>query len=409
MMAGQSLVYSPFATLTTLSMLFLGTRGTTAERINGVIGLDEMTSFNPHLFFKSVAEDLKPKYRRTTARAVDQEGSSFSRTLLSDESRGGLQRFFKARVQEIYSAVAETVDFRQKDMLLRHMSGDFPRDYVDTLKQLRSPLLSISRNRYRHECNSAATTYGTMQFAQGVKRSGGSQSPASSSVALPSVSFRSGFSTGFSKALDATILALPGSTSNVSVFFLKPSPDTDVSTLETHLRNQSISSVLKLFPDETVRSAYTEVQLPYFTQTTIYNMTQSIRRLGLQNLFEPNVANFNGLQDSSTSNLYLSEILQTDSFAMCGGGELGAARNLPFRSFSTNLVKHSVLATDLADGSSSSSKLMRRNRRKLAYRNRSAFDAQQVQDSKLVFDTPFLYLVRHNPTGMVLYMGRFVG
>ncbi|XP_053663946.1 mucin-5AC [Anopheles marshallii] len=402
-MSDQSLVYSPFATITTLSMLFLGTRGATAENINGVIGLDEMTSFNPHLFFKSVAEDLTPKNRRASVLAHERNAvhpdSTFQRTLLSDESRGGLQRFFKARIQEIYSTVAETVDFRQKDMLLRHMNGDFPREYVDTLKQMRSPLVSISRNRYRHECNGADTSFGVMPIDSRL-----TDRPSS---VVPSVTFRSGFSTGYSKVLDATILALPGSTSNVSVYFLKPSTAGGITELETHLRNQSIANVLKLFPDETVRTAYAEVQLPHFTQTTIFNMTESIRQLGLQNLFEANVANFNGLQDSSTSNLYLSEILQTDSFALCAGSDT-ATRILPLRSFSTNLIKHDGQTIGERSDDPTSGRLMWRNRRKLAFRNRSASDDPNTPN-KLVFDSPFLYLVRHNPTGMVLYMGRYVG
>uniref|UniRef100_A0A182J2N3 Serpin domain-containing protein n=1 Tax=Anopheles atroparvus TaxID=41427 RepID=A0A182J2N3_ANOAO len=398
-MEGRSLVYSPFATLTTLSMLFLGTRGTTAESINGVIGLDEMTSFNPHLFFKSIADDLKPKQRRAAVGSVDQQsGSFFSRTLLSDRTRGGLQRFFKARIQEIYSAVAETVDFNQKDTLLKHMNGDLARDYVDTLKQLHSPLVSISRNHYRHECNDA-TTYGIMNFKQSPARAG-------ASIAVPSVTFRSEFSTGFSNALDATILALPGATSNVSVFFLKPSTPTGLAELETHIRTQSVSAVLKLFPDETVRTAYAEVELPYFTQTTMYNMSRSIQQLGLQNLFKPNVANFNGLQDSAVSNLYLSETIQTDSFALCGS-EDGIGRALPFRSYSTNLVKQ--IPSEQSLKSAPSDKLERRNRRKHLNRYRSETGAPRAQDSKLMFDAPFLYLVRHNPTGLVLYMGRFVG
>ncbi|XP_058123102.1 mucin-2 [Anopheles ziemanni] len=398
---GRSLVYSPFATITTLSMLFLGTRGASAESINGVIGLDEMTSFNPHLFFKSIVDDLKPKpLRRSTIPGVEeQRGSFFSRTLLSDKTRGGLQRFFKARIQEIYSAVAETVDFQQKDTLLKHLSGDFPRDYVGTLKHLRSPLVSISRNRYRHDCNDA-TTYGVMNFKQ-------STASADSTITIPSVSFRSGFSTGFSNTLDATVLSLPGATSNVSVFFLKPSTPGGLTDLETHIRTQSVSAVLKLFPDETVRTAYAEVQLPYFTQTTMYNMSRSIQQLGLQNLFQPNVANFNGLQDSAVSNLHLSETVQTDSFALCAS-EAGTGRGAPpFRSFSTNLVRNPSVDQLLA--SASSDKLVRRNRRKILYRDRSAAGAPRAQESKLTFDTPFLYLVRHNPTGLVLYMGRFVG
>ncbi|XP_058065841.1 serine-rich adhesin for platelets-like [Anopheles bellator] len=389
----RSLVYSPFATITTLSMLFLGTRGTTAESINGVIGLDEMTSFNPHLFFKSIADDLQPRYRRKAVPTF--EGSSFSRTLLSDRTQGGLQRFFKARVQEIYSAVAEPIDFQQKDEILRHMSGDFPREYVDTLKQLRAPLISISRNRYRHECNSA-TLYGVMNFQR-------SSAEAISTTALPSVTFRSGFSTGFSKSLNATIVSLPGSTSNISVFFLKPAEISGHSqggleALEAHVHSQSISNVLKLFPDETVRTAYAEVQLPHFTQTSMYNMSRSIRQLGLENLFQSNTANFNGLQDSTISNMYLSETIQTDAFALCGRDELVTKSSIAFHSFSTNLPKHASVA---AIGNSTAKRTSRKNR--------SVADVGRANDRMLVFDTPFLYLVRHNPTGLFLYVGRFLG
>ncbi|XP_050094101.1 mucin-17-like [Anopheles aquasalis] len=411
---GRSMVYSPFATITTLSMLFLGTRGTTAERINGVIGLDEMTSFNPHLFFKSIGDDLKPRYRRAGIApkypGQQLEGSSsFRNTLLSDNNQGRLQRFFRARVQEIYSAVTESVDFNQKDEILRHMSGDFPRDYVDTLKHLRSPLISISRNRYRHECHEP-TKYGTMKFSRS------SSEPDGTINSMPSVTFRSGFSTGFSKALDATIVSLPGSTSNVSVFFLKPEVGVAraavanrLEALEAHIHTQNVANVLKLFPDETVRTAYAEVELPYFVQSTMYNMSRSIQQLGLQNLFNASGANFNGLQDSPISNLYLSETIQTDSFAMCANDDdLFARSALPFRSFSTNLPKNvgPSAAQSVEQGSTNRRRLVQRNRRKGLQRNRSLVGPAP---RTLVFDTPFLYLVRHNPTGLVLYMGRFLG
>ncbi|XP_049542612.1 mucin-5AC-like [Anopheles darlingi] len=396
---GRSMVYSPFATITTLSMLFLGTRGTTAESINGVIGLDEMTSFNPHLFFKSIGDDIKPRY----------PSSSFTSILLSDSNQGRLQRFFRARVQEIYSAVTESVDFHQKDELLRYMSGDFPREYVDTLKQLRSPLISISRNRYRHECPEPIK-YGTMRFNRS------STEPDGTINSMPSVTFRSGFSTGFSKALDATIVSLPGSTSNVSVFFLKPevgiarSAETNgLEALEAHIQTQTVANVLKLFPDETVRTAYAEVQLPYFVQSTMYNMSRSIQQLGLHNLFNASGANFNGLQDSPIANLYLSETIQTDSFAMCANGDdLFARSALPFRSFSTNLPKNvgASAAQSVEQDSTNRRRLGQRNRRKGLQRNRSLVGPAP---RTLVFDTPFLYLVRHNPTGLVLYMGRFLG
>lgn len=49
-------VLSPFAITTSLGMLFLGARGQTAAQLDGLLQLDDMLTFNPHMMYHNVTE-----------------------------------------------------------------------------------------------------------------------------------------------------------------------------------------------------------------------------------------------------------------------------------------------------------------------------------------------------------------
>ena len=54
----KNLIFSPLSSSTMLAMIFLGARGTTSWEMNGLLKLDEMISFNPHLMYKNVTDTL---------------------------------------------------------------------------------------------------------------------------------------------------------------------------------------------------------------------------------------------------------------------------------------------------------------------------------------------------------------
>ena len=54
----ENLIFSPLSTLTSLAMVFLGARGSTSWEINELLRLDEMITFNPHLLYKGITDDL---------------------------------------------------------------------------------------------------------------------------------------------------------------------------------------------------------------------------------------------------------------------------------------------------------------------------------------------------------------
>ena len=54
----SNLIFSPLSATTLLAMVFLGARGVTSWQINELLRLDEMITFNPHLMYRSITDDL---------------------------------------------------------------------------------------------------------------------------------------------------------------------------------------------------------------------------------------------------------------------------------------------------------------------------------------------------------------
>lgn len=88
-------VFSPLALTSALGISFLGARGATAEAIDVALGLDRLTSRNPHLHLQQVANDVD---------IGEHFLSTQSHTVYVDEKRGKVQDVFKARLDTLYGA-----------------------------------------------------------------------------------------------------------------------------------------------------------------------------------------------------------------------------------------------------------------------------------------------------------------
>jgi hypothetical protein len=74
---------------------FLGSRGSTAETIDTALGLDRLTSKNPHLHLQQVARDLN---------ASEYLNSQHVHVVLVNESGASFNHIFQARVDTLYGA-----------------------------------------------------------------------------------------------------------------------------------------------------------------------------------------------------------------------------------------------------------------------------------------------------------------
>lgn len=233
--------------------------------------------------------------------------------------------------------------------------------------------------------------------------------------------WRSNFLAGYDPTLDATAVSIGMKDQIISTIYVIPgqqgiaAPGDGLNRLEKRLVDSAFktgawSRLLRtLIPRPGL-----EVQIPRFSHRSVINATSGLQRMGLKDLFSSEKADLRGL-NGVANELYLSDILQVNNFATCAEVPVGDAHHSEIypatarRSFrkSRKLDLYYVDEDEprdyqrafhdpLHDPTYLSIPLPLRPRQ-----------ARLPETPRLRFDRPFLYFVRHNPTGLILHMGRF--
>lgn len=171
-----------------------------------------------------------------------------------------------------------------------------------------------------------------------------------------------------------------------------------------------------------------EVQIPRFTHRSFVNTTSALRKLGLDTLFDQNSADLRGITGSIARDMYISDLIQVNTFSTCGEDKLAEEHHIEMYPAPPNKHKREMEYTVSSSSRSSSTSADQPVSGIAAdYENERAFASDPIYDlrylnlplplrprqaripenPRLRFDKPFIYFVRHNPTGMVLYFGRF--
>lgn len=145
----RSVIVSPFALTSMLSMIFLGARGGTSEEMNDLLRLDDMTTFNPHVVIRNITESIEQSKSSGIAAAA------FVRELYSERSKGKLLPYFKEKAQQFYGAHVEEVNFdvindilrRRTNLLVKRHTFNKINEYLKTNNiWVNEPLAAISAN-----------------------------------------------------------------------------------------------------------------------------------------------------------------------------------------------------------------------------------------------------------------------
>lgn len=145
----RSVIISPFALTSTLSMIFLGARGQTSGEMNDLLRLDDTVTFNPHVVFRNISESVEQSRNSGIATAA------FVRELYSDRSKGKLLPYFKEKAQQFYGAHVEEVNFnvvndilrRRTNLLVKKHTYNKIKEYLKTNNiWVNEPLAAVSAN-----------------------------------------------------------------------------------------------------------------------------------------------------------------------------------------------------------------------------------------------------------------------
>jgi hypothetical protein len=135
-------------------------------------------------------------------------------------------------------------------------------------------------------------------------------------VPVPAVVWRTGFLAGYEPSLDATSVCL-GSESIVSTILILPGQQGQVAPgdglarleqrlVETSYRRGGWSRLLKsLLPRPGL-----ELQVPRFSHRSVLNVTSTLQRMGLKDLFNKR-ADLRGL-NGAANDLHLSDMIQVN-------------------------------------------------------------------------------------------------
>ena len=193
-------------------------------------------------------------------------------------------------------------------------------------------------------------------------------------VPVESLSFRGAFYAGYEEDLDVTAVEIPYKKEDLSLILMLPGKISEflvngLAKIEEGLDKNTWEKVLKSF---VLRNL--EMQVPNLKSHCVLNLNETLISLGLEDSFSEQ-ADFSGI--NGAKDLKITSFFQVNEMSI----EASESARIK-REFEEKVVVDKVIS------------LLTKNSR-------------QEETYQLSFERQFMYIVRHNPTGLVLFIGRY--
>lgn len=352
-----NLFFSPMSIDTALAMTYPGAAGSTASQISRTLGLPPSVEKST-AGFSALLEQLNhprtynghPAYDLIVANALwGQEGYPFKPEyirLLSTGYGAGLKETDFRRSEAARKAINDWVAETTRDKI----KDLVPPGAIDALTRLVLTNAIYFKSNWQNRFEKTATRDEPFRLPEG------------SPVEAPMMHQQDRF--GYMDNSDLQMIELPYTWNDLSMLVLLPRKADGLTALETKLSAENLASWQTLLTTRLV-----DLSLPKFTFTSEFQLSNPLKEMGMADAFNPEKADFSGIA-SAGERLFISEVLHKAFVAVDEKGTEAAA--------ATAVV---MVGTSLP-----------------------------APEEPVTFraDHPFLFLIRHNQTGSILFLGRVI-
>ena len=344
---GDNVFFSPASISIALSMTAAGARGATAAEMKQALRLD----------FEDA--ELHPAVGRITkSLAAEREGSrlSIANALWGQTGFSFLDEFLALAARH-YDARITDLDFRNATEEARLTINSWTEEKTNNrIKELLKPGVLTARTRL--VLTNAVYFKGTwkLQFDEGETRKEPFQLAAGKSVPVDMMRLRDG-SFRYLQEEQLQALEMPYVGEEISMVVLLPAVESDLSSLEGQLTSEKLDTWLGRMSSSNMDL----VAIPRFKMTRHYGLSAILGTMGMRKAFGPE-ADFSGM--TTDEDLFISDVVHQAFVEVNEEGTEAAA--------ATGVVGVTVA----------------------------------LRSNVFRADRPFLFLIRHRETGLILFMGR---
>ena len=346
-----NIFFSPFSINAALSMLYAGAEGDTEAQIAAALGVNDETTWHENL--GALTADLCGEHHRAyslySANAVwGQDGVPFD---------AGYERL----MEDAYDAPLQTLDFvADSNGAVQEINGwveDHTEGHIPELfrpADIDSTTRLVLANAIYFKADWAE------QFDEGDTMTREFTLPTGDVISAPTMELTADMR--FAELDDIKVLEMPYEEDELAMVVLLPHADDGLSDLEAQLDAGQLTDWI-----DAVHTTETLVRLPSFELDTELPLAENLAALGVTDAFDPLTADFTGFTDPADA--------AEDWFVQ-------AARHKAY-------VKVDEQGTEAA-----------------AATGFAVSDLSASEPRSFVADHPFIFLIRDQLTGSILFMGR---
>ncbi|XP_004695046.1 PREDICTED: leukocyte elastase inhibitor-like [Condylura cristata] len=349
-----NLFFAPLSISSALAMISLGTRGNTQAQVSKTLHFDTVEEV--HFRFQSLLAAIS---KRDAGHVL-----KLANRLYGEKTYSFLPEFL-ASTQKMYGAELATVDFQGASEEARQVINEWVKG--QTAGKIPELLAAgVVDNLTRLVLVNAIYFKGTWQdeFKKEETEDAPFRLNKRDTKTVKMMYQKNNLPIGHIQELKCHVLELPYKGGELSMVILLPDDIEDESTglekLEQHLTLEKLREWTK--PEN---MGYTEVRvrLPKFKLEESYSLQPLLARLGVEDLFTPSKADLSGMTEAS--GLSVSGIIHKAFVEMSEEGTEAAAATAARMTYCSGRPKPQFFA-----------------------------------------DHPFIFMIRHNPSGSILFLGR---